>query len=160
MILRYPIHPSVPLLKALADGTRYSIVQLLLTHDLCVRALAHRLDVSDAAISQHLQVLRRAGLVKGEKRGYWTHYSVERDKLREIAGMLGDMADQGVSPECICLRSLPASRDSKERRTGDMCKDCCERPERLKNAPRECTPQQIKECHGDTKDHPCETKDK
>lgn len=149
----------VPLLKALADGTRYDIVQLLLSHDLCVRGLSHRLGVSDAAISQHLQLLRRAGLVKGEKRGYWTHYSVERDKLREIAGTLGNMADQGVSPECICLRSLPASRDFKERRAGDMCQDCCESLERLKNEPRECTLQQIKECHGDIKDHPCEKKD-
>ena len=149
----------MPLLKALADKTRYGIVQFLLTHDLCVRALSRRLRVSDAAISQHLQILRRAGLVKGEKRGYWTHYSVERDKLREIAGMLGDMADQGVSPECMCLRTLPASGDFKERRARDMCKDCCERPEQLKNEPRECTLQQIKECHWDIKDHPCEKKD-
>jgi DNA-binding transcriptional ArsR family regulator len=149
----------VPLLKALADGTRYGIVQFLLTHDLCVRALSRRLGVSDAAISQHLQVLRRAGLVKGEKRGYWTHYSVERGKLREIAGMLGDMAAQGVSPECMCLRSLPARENFGERRLGDMCQDCCERPDRLKNEPRDCAPQQIKECHGDTKDHPCEKKD-
>ena len=147
------------LLKALADKTRYGIVQFLLTHDLCVRALSRRLGVSDAAISQHLQILRRAGLVKGEKRGYWTHYFVERDKLREIAGMLGDMADQGVGPECMCLRTHPASGDFKEGRAGDMCKDCCERPEQLKTEPRECTLQQIEACHGDIKDHPCEKKD-
>ena len=151
---------AISLLKALADKTRYGIVQILLTHDLCVRALSRRLGVSDAAISQHLQILRRAGLVKGEKRGYWTHYSVERDKLREIAGMLGDMADEGVSPECMCLRTLPAGENSGERRLGDMCKECCERPDRLKGEPRECTPLQIKECHGDAKDHPCEKKEK
>jgi ArsR family transcriptional regulator, arsenate/arsenite/antimonite-responsive transcriptional repressor len=149
----------MPLLKALADKTRYGIVQFLLTHNLCVRALSRRLGVSDAAISQHLQILRRAGLVKGEKRGYWTHYSVERDKLREIAGMLGDMADQGVSPECMCQRMLPVSKDFKERRAGNVCKECCERPDQLKKEPRECTLQQIQECHGDKKDHPCEKKD-
>jgi hypothetical protein len=36
-----------------------------------------------------------------------------------------------------------------------MCQCCCERPEKLKGKPEECTPQQIKECHGDVKGHPC-----
>lgn len=36
----------------------------------------------------------------------------------------------------------------------------CEHPERLKGKPEECTPEQIKECHGDTsiKEHPCVSK--
>lgn len=37
-----------------------------------------------------------------------------------------------------------------------MCKECCQHPERLKGKPEECNPEQIKECHGDTKEHPCE----
>jgi hypothetical protein len=38
-----------------------------------------------------------------------------------------------------------------------MCdeKKKCEKPENLKGKPEECSPQQIKECHGDTKGHPC-----
>jgi len=31
----------------------------------------------------------------------------------------------------------------------------CEKPEKLKEKPEECTPEQIKQCHGDVKDHPC-----
>jgi hypothetical protein len=39
--------------------------------------------------------------------------------------------------------------------------DCqCEKPENLKTTPDECTPEQIKECHGDEKDHPCVESDK
>ena len=37
-----------------------------------------------------------------------------------------------------------------------MCTCCCEQPEKLKGKPKECTPEQIKECHGGTEDHPCE----
>jgi len=33
------------------------------------------------AVSQHIQILRKSGFLKGEKRGYWTHYSVERSHL-------------------------------------------------------------------------------
>lgn len=39
-----------------------------------------------------------------------------------------------------------------------MCKDNCQFPEKLKGKPEECTPEQIKECHGDSKDHPCTEK--
>jgi hypothetical protein len=37
----------------------------------------------------------------------------------------------------------------------EMCKSCCEHPEKLKGKPEECTPGQIKECHGEAKEHPC-----
>jgi len=40
-----------------------------------------------------------------------------------------------------------------------MCKsECtkeCQHPERLKGKPGECSPEQIKECHGEAKEHPC-----
>ncbi len=40
-----------------------------------------------------------------------------------------------------------------------MCKSestkACEHPERLKGKPGECSPEQITECHGDVKEHPC-----
>lgn len=84
--------PSI--LKALADETRYNTINLLLCHDLCVRALAKRLNLSEPAVSQHLQVLRRAGLVKGEKRGYYTHYSVNREVLAKAAEEMLSMAAQ------------------------------------------------------------------
>ena len=32
---------------------------------------------------------------------------------------------------------------------------CCGHPEKLKGKPEECSPEQIKECHGDAKEHTC-----
>ncbi|MFH1933412.1 MAG: metalloregulator ArsR/SmtB family transcription factor [Pseudomonadota bacterium] len=147
-------------LKALAHETRFKILNLLMTHDLCVGALSGRIGISKAAISQHLQVLRKAGLVKGEKRGYWTHYSVERAVLRQIADELSKRADQVLRSEGICHRAFATETNIGERRGMNMCKDCCEHPEKLKGKPEDCAPDQIKECHGDTKDHPCETEKK
>ena len=37
----------------------------------------------------------------------------------------------------------------------DRQTSCCKHSEKLKSKPRDCTPSQIKECHGDTKVHPC-----
>jgi len=149
------------ILKALADETRFQIINLLLTHDLCVGALAHRLNISKAATSQHLQILRKAGLIKGEKRGYWTHYVVDRDRLKELGIRLTKISELRPQPEDQCLRALPmAQRIQKARRINKMCMDCCQRPEKLKGKPIECSPEQVKECHGDVKDHPClESKD-
>ncbi|MGI6175990.1 MAG: ArsR/SmtB family transcription factor [Christensenellales bacterium] len=75
----------VKVLKAIADGTRMKILTLLLQHSYCVRALANELELTEATISQHLKVLREAGLLVGEKRGYFMHYDVERSVLYELA---------------------------------------------------------------------------
>jgi DNA-binding transcriptional ArsR family regulator len=94
-------------LKALADERRFQIINLLLTHDLCVGALAQRLGISKPAVSQHLQVLRKAGLVIGEKRGYWTHYAVKRAVLSRIADELIKSTHQPPSSEGICHKVFP-----------------------------------------------------
>lgn len=75
----------INILKALSDDTRYSLVNLLLKHDFCVGALATRLNISESAVSQHLKILRDAGIVRGDKRGYYTHYYVDREMLQQAA---------------------------------------------------------------------------
>jgi hypothetical protein len=39
-----------------------------------------------------------------------------------------------------------------------MCENskCCQKPDQLKGKPGECTPAQIKKCHGDVQKHPCQ----
>lgn len=39
-------------------------------------------------------------------------------------------------------------------------RDCCEKPDHLKGKPEECSPEQIRECHGALKKHPCTAKEK
>lgn len=71
--------------KALSDPTRLRLVKLLGEHrgELCVTALAHRLGVSQSAVSQHLRVLRQAGLVRGVRHGYRVHYSLDPNRLQQ-----------------------------------------------------------------------------
>lgn len=76
---------SMAILKAIADETRMNIIKLLLNYNYCVGALARRLNLTEAAISQHIKVLREANLLVGEKRGYFMHYDVNREQLRSIA---------------------------------------------------------------------------
>jgi DNA-binding transcriptional ArsR family regulator len=144
-------------LKALSDETRLRLVHLLLTGDFCGRALACRLGISEAAVSQHLKILKEAGLLDGEKRGYWTHYSVQRDVLEEVTGELNRMARQSTIPNRHCHRLLAQKGRSLTGKEAKImcCGPCCEQPDKLKGKPEECTPRQIAECHGNTKKHPC-----
>ena len=108
---------NITQLKSLADPNRLRILNLLLTHDLCVGALAHHLRLSKPAVSQHLKVLRGAGLVKGEKRGYWTHYLVQREVLRQVGESLVGMAEQKPSQEgCLVMLEAKPARAAKGRK--------------------------------------------
>ena len=76
---------STRALKVISDETRMKILLLLLRHGYCVRALARKLKISEGAVSQHLKILRDAGFLIGEKKGYFMHYDVNRDVLHELA---------------------------------------------------------------------------
>ncbi len=145
--------------KSLGDENRYQIIRLLNNSNLCVGALARILNISKPAVSQHLKLLREAGLVKGEKIGYFTHYRVENEVLRKAAQQLREMAETNLDDQNHNSYSCIKNEDSKihmERRFLQMCKNCCEQPEKLKIKPEKCTPEQISECHGDNQEHPCE----
>lgn len=144
------------MLKILADETRFKIIEFLLERDYCVGALARRLGISDAAVSQHLQILRKGGLLKGEKRGYWTHYSVERDMLNEMAEKLMELANSAADRQSGCWRDTSGKIDG---RRNSMCKCNCEHPEKLKDTSGKCSDEQIKECHGEQATHLCEKKE-
>ncbi|MFW5893168.1 MAG: ArsR/SmtB family transcription factor [Bacillota bacterium] len=91
-------------MKALGDKTRYRIVTLLLEHDYCVNALVKRLNATQSAVSQHLKILREAGLVIGEKRGYFTHYRMERGRLEKTIETLVELMNtkqKGSGSDCI-----------------------------------------------------------
>ena len=79
-------------LKALSDPTRMRLVKLLRESGgaLCVNALAHRLGVTQSAVSQHLRVLRHARLVRGARCGHFVHYSLDEDGLEEYKARLRD----------------------------------------------------------------------
>jgi ArsR family transcriptional regulator len=81
------------ILKVLSVGTRVRIIQLLKGRPLCVNALAARLDVTQGAVSQHLRILRDAGLATPEKRGYFVHYRLNSRALAKCRALLEGLLD-------------------------------------------------------------------
>lgn len=66
------------MLKVLADETRLRIFALLTSGELCVCEIVDLLDIPQSLVSNHLRVLRRAGLVRArrdEVDNRWVYYS-------------------------------------------------------------------------------------
>ncbi|HEY2790952.1 MAG TPA: metalloregulator ArsR/SmtB family transcription factor [Micromonosporaceae bacterium] len=72
------------LLRALAAPLRIAIVTELSTGARCVHDLVEALDEPQPLVSQHLRVLRAAGVVKGARRGRETEYTLNDDHIAHI----------------------------------------------------------------------------
>jgi DNA-binding transcriptional ArsR family regulator len=81
------------MLKVLSVGTRTEILRLLKGRALCVNALAARLNVTQGAVSQHLKIMRDAGLVVDEKRGNFVHYRLNEKTLAAWQEEIGRLLD-------------------------------------------------------------------
>jgi len=83
---------QVALFGVLADPTRLRLVKLLCcqwgSRALCVNALASLLGVTQSAVSQHLRILKSAGLVRRERRGYHIHYFINSDTLERCRNLV------------------------------------------------------------------------
>lgn len=68
--------------SALADPTRRAILSMLLEDDMAVTDVAEPFEMSLAAISKHLTILTRAGLIQQEKRGRVKWCKLQPDAMR------------------------------------------------------------------------------
>ncbi|MBX9463008.1 MAG: metalloregulator ArsR/SmtB family transcription factor [Aquamicrobium sp.] len=75
-------------LSALADPTRRAIVARLAQGEATVSQLAEPFDMSFPAVSKHLKVLERAGLVEKGREAQFRPRRLKPDPLRDLAGWL------------------------------------------------------------------------
>ena len=78
----------VPILKAMANSNRLKILNLLKQNELNVGNLEKALDLSQSALSQHLAVLRKSGIVKTRRRAQSIYYRLENNIVRHILNLL------------------------------------------------------------------------
>jgi ArsR family transcriptional regulator, arsenate/arsenite/antimonite-responsive transcriptional repressor len=99
-------YPLDRMLKALGDPTRLAIFDLLMEGTQCNCEIAAKLGLSLSLISHHMQSLRQAGLIQGERDpndARWIYYTVDRDVLQ---GLLREMqrlfAPARIKPRAPC----------------------------------------------------------
>ena len=93
------------MLKVLSVGTRVRMIQLLKRGPLCVGALAARLEVTQGAVSQHLRVLREAGIVVAHRRGLFVHYGLNERVIGNWRAAIDRLLGPGSPRQtCACRR--------------------------------------------------------
>ena len=90
-LMRENAGSAARLMKALANDSRLLILCYLDGKELSVSELNENLDLSQSALSQHLAVLRRDGLVKTRRDSQTIYYSLEGDQASRIISTLHEM---------------------------------------------------------------------
>lgn len=83
------VDPLSATFAALADPTRRAILARLAHGEASVKELAAPFDLSQPAVSKHLRVLERAGLIEQGRQAQWRPRRLRADPLREVASWIG-----------------------------------------------------------------------
>ncbi len=82
--------------KILGVENRIRIIDLLKEKGpLGVNELSETLKITSSAVSQHLKILRHAGLVRNERKGYWVPYRVNEEALEQCQELLSQVCSCG-----------------------------------------------------------------
>lgn len=82
--------------KVLSVETRVKIIELLKANGaLGVKEISNRLGITLPAVSQHLKILKQAGLVRSERQGYWIPYSINEEAMEGCREILNEVCTCG-----------------------------------------------------------------
>ncbi|MFD7557426.1 MULTISPECIES: ArsR/SmtB family transcription factor [unclassified Streptomyces] len=96
------------LIRVLADPLRLQIVTLLAKETLCTTHLVEETGAKQTNLSNHLKVLREAGVVETEPCGRFTYYRLRPEVIEAIASQFADLAQTArATAEANLKRSCP-----------------------------------------------------
>ena len=82
--------------KLLGVENRIRIIDLLKNNGpMGVNELSETLKITPSAVSQHLKMLRHAGFVRSERKGYWVPYKVNEEALEQCGELLNEVCSCG-----------------------------------------------------------------
>jgi len=81
--------------KALADPTRRKILDLLKDGELTAGEIANHFDMTKPSISNHLGLLKQAGLVRDERRGQYIVYALNTTVFQDVMKWILDLQNAG-----------------------------------------------------------------
>lgn len=80
---------EIIILKALAHPLRLEIIKLLSNQKcLCVCKIQDYFEATQSNLSQHLKILKDAGILVSKKTGGWVYYSLKNERITEIVAVL------------------------------------------------------------------------
>ena len=90
--------------KALCDPKRLAILELLRSGEKCACVLMERLSMGQSAVSYHMGILCRSGIVTGRQEGKWVHYSISSEGSRAAVELLKELTSPAGCREESCCK--------------------------------------------------------
>ena len=121
---------SSEIFKVLSVESRIRIIELLKSKgSLGVKNIAEVIGITPAAVSQHLKVLKQAGLVRSTRKGYWIPYSIDTEAMENCRIVVDDICRCGCKSSCrfenekqLSLSSLEKYKKELEKEMKDVKK--------------------------------------
>jgi ArsR family transcriptional regulator len=112
--------------QALADETRWRIVQLILDAPMCVCELADILKMPQSSVSSHVQVIKKAGMLDSERCEKWIYYRVTANH-RHLLQTLAEFFEVFPANDAV----LKADARNAAKRLAERDGSCCPVPKDL-----------------------------
>lgn len=122
---------KIKVFKALGDETRIKILNLIFNKNMCAKGIARHLDISEAAVSQQIKILKEANLIIGYKIGYHIIYDINEDALNSTISFIGSIINKNrtintrkIKPICVDKCKHLKCIDSNNFKDGVIMKIC------------------------------------
>ena len=115
------MNEKIKIFKAIGDETRVKILILLSNRNICAKGIAKHLEISEAAVSQHIKILKEANIITGYKEGYYMLYHINEGIFNKCVSFINSISDTENILNDITVSTIGC---------GDNCKSaqmCCKR---------------------------------
>lgn len=112
--------------QALADETRWRILQLILNEPMCVCELADILAMPQSSVSSHVQVIKKAGMLDSERCEKWIYYRVSENH-RHLLRTTAEFFEVFQASDAV----LKADAKTAVKRLAERDESCCPLPKAL-----------------------------
>jgi len=129
--VRYKLNFS-EIFKVLSVETRIKIIELLKSRGaMGSKNISELLGITAAAVSQHLKVLKQAGLVKSTRKGYWIPYSIDTEMLENCRLAVDEICECGCKNTCRFENQKQLNQVSLEKYKKELEKELGEIKKRI-----------------------------
>lgn len=112
--------------NALADETRWRIVQLIFNEPMCVCELADILEMPQSSVSSHVQVIKKSGMLDSEKCEKWIYYRLALNH-RHLLKTMSEFFETSSASDAV----LRTDAKRAARRMAERDESCCPPPKCL-----------------------------
>ncbi|GAA0077855.1 hypothetical protein UT300005_22330 [Clostridium sp. CTA-5] len=114
------MNKTINVFKALSDETRVKTLLLISKKSMCAKGISKHLNITEAAVSQHIKILKEADLVIGYKIGYHIIYDLNEEILNQIDMFIKKLISNDFSN--ITLETDIQNTENSERKCIYSCK--------------------------------------